>query len=98
MTKLYIGNLPFSATDDMLRHIFEHVGTVRSAKVITDSETGRSRGFGFVEMGTSEEAAEAVLRFNGDTYEGRVVTVSEARQRQVPRLFPQFLAADLKTA
>jgi len=98
MTKLYIGNLPFSATDEMLRHIFEHVGTVRSAKVITDSETGRSRGFGFVEMATSEEAAEAVSRFNGDTYEGRIVRVSEARRREVTGLFPQFSAAELKTA
>jgi cold-inducible RNA-binding protein len=77
--KLYIGNLPFSATDDMLRHIFEQVGTVRSAKVVTDFDTGRSKGYGFVEMATPDDAKEAILRFNGDTYEGRVVTVAEAR-------------------
>ena len=80
MNKLFIGNLPFSTTDDMLRHIFQHAGTVRSAKVITDSATGRSKGFGFVEMETAAEAAEAIQRFNGDSYDGRVVTVSECRQ------------------
>jgi RNA recognition motif-containing protein len=80
LTKLYIGNLPFSATEDMLHYIFEQVGTVRSAKVVTDRETGRSRGFGFVEMETSNDAAEAISRFNGDKYEGRIVTVSEAKR------------------
>ena len=67
----------------MLQHIFEHVGTVRYARIVTDPETGRSRGFGFVEMGTPAEAAEAILRFNGDTYEGRPVTVALAHERQV---------------
>ncbi|HYR87049.1 MAG TPA: RNA-binding protein [Terriglobia bacterium] len=82
MTRLYVGNLPFSATSDLLRHIFEQVGIVRSAKIITDCETGRSKGFGFVEMGTSKEAAEAILRFNGDTYDGRVIDVSLARPQR----------------
>ncbi|PYS20915.1 MAG: RNA-binding protein [Acidobacteria bacterium] len=82
MTTLYIGNLPFSATSDLLRHIFEQVGTVRSAKIITEVETGRSKGFGFIEMATSTEATEAISRFNGDTYDGRVVTVSDSRDRK----------------
>jgi RNA recognition motif-containing protein len=82
MTTLYIGNLPFSATSDLLRHIFEQVGTVRSAKIITEVETGRSKGFGFIEMATSTEATEAISRFNGDTYDGRVVTVSHSRDRK----------------
>jgi RNA recognition motif-containing protein len=82
MTTLYIGNLPFSATSDLLRHIFEQVGTVRSAKIITEVETGRSKGFGFIEMATSTEATEAISRFNGDTYDGRVVTVSHSRVRK----------------
>ena len=82
MTTLYIGNLPFSATSDLLRHIFEQVGTVRSAKIITEVETGRSKGFGFIEMATSTEATEAISRFNGDTFDGRVVTVSHSRDRK----------------
>jgi cold-inducible RNA-binding protein len=79
MTRLFIGNLPFSATSDVLRVIFEDVGPVRYAKVVKEHETGRSRGFGFVEMATPNDATEAISRFNGDTYEGRVVTVSLAR-------------------
>ena len=82
--KLYVGNLPFSATDDSLRQIFEQVGQVDSAKVITDRDTGRSKGFGFVEMTTDEECAEAIKRFNGQDYEGRALTVNEARP-MVPR-------------
>ena len=82
--KLYVGNLPFSATDDSLRSIFEQVGQVDSAKVITDRDTGRSKGFGFVEMATDEECAEAIKKFNGTDYEGRALTVNEARP-MVPR-------------
>ena len=82
--KLYVGNLPFSATDDSLRQIFEQVGQVDSAKVITDRDTGRSKGFGFVEMTTDEECAEAIKKFNGQDYEGRALTVNEARP-MVPR-------------
>ena len=77
--KLYVGNLPFSATDDSLRSIFEQVGQVDSAKVITDRDTGRSKGFGFVEMATDEECSEAIKKFNGSDYEGRALTVNEAR-------------------
>jgi len=88
--KLYVGNLPFSATDDSLRSIFEQVGQVDSAKVITDRDTGRSKGFGFVEMATDEECAEAIKKFNGTDYEGRALTVNEARP-MVPPPPPQRL-------
>ena len=80
--KLYVGNLPFSATDDALQQIFAQVGTVESAKIITDKFTGRSKGFGFVEMGTDGEAAEAVTKFHGADYEGRPMTVAEARPQE----------------
>ena len=82
--KLYVGNLPFTATDDALRQIFEQVGTVESAKVITDRDTGRSKGFGFVEMSNDQEANDAITRFNGADLEGRAMTVNEARP-MVPR-------------
>lgn len=82
--KLYVGNLPFSATDDALQQVFAQAGTVESAKVITDRDTGRSKGFGFVEMSTDQEAADAISKFNGADYEGRAITVSEARP-QAPR-------------
>lgn len=77
--KLYIGNLPFSATDQLLLDTFAQVGTVESAKVITDRDTGRSKGFGFVEMSTEAEAKAAIDQFHGADYEGRDLTVNEAR-------------------
>jgi RNA recognition motif-containing protein len=77
--KLYVGNLPFSATEDVLAESFAECGTVDSVRIITDRETGRSKGFGFVEMGTDEEAASAITKFNGAMYEGRAMTVSEAK-------------------
>ena len=80
MTRLYVANLPYCATDELLRHIFEHVGVVRSATIIKDPETGRSKGFGFVEMETEQAAAEAIAQFNGDIYEGRVVRVEPSRR------------------
>lgn len=79
MKKLYVANLPYSADDEILRHIFEHIGAVRRASVIKDPETGRSRGFGFVEMETADDAAKAIVQFNGDTYDGRVVRVELSR-------------------
>jgi RNA recognition motif-containing protein len=82
--KLYVGNLPFTANDDTLRQIFEQVGSVESAKVITDRDTGRSKGFGFVEMSSDQEATEAINRFNGADLQGRAMTVNEARP-MVPR-------------
>src|SRR5258708_40114298 len=77
--KLYVGNLPFSATDANLQEIFAQAGTVESAKVITDRETGRSKGFGFVEMSSDQEAADAIAKFNGADYSGRPMTVNEAK-------------------
>lgn len=77
--KLYVGNLPFSANESSLEQIFAQAGTVESAKVITDRDTGRSKGFGFVEMSTDAEAADAIAKFNGADYEGRPMTVNEAK-------------------
>jgi len=77
--KLYVGNLPFSATDDSLREMFGQAGQVESARIITDRDTGRSKGFGFVEMSTSQEASEAINKFNGTQLDGRSLTVNEAR-------------------
>lgn len=82
--KLYVGNLPFSATDDSLQQLFAPVGTVESAQVIMDRFSGRSKGFGFVEMGSEEEASAAISQLNGKDFEGRALTVSEARP-QAPR-------------
>ena len=77
--KLYVGNLPFSATDDSLREIFAQAGQVESARIITDRDSGRSKGFGFVEMSTEQEASEAINKFNGTQLDGRSLTVNEAR-------------------
>ena|SRR5579872_2344771 len=77
--KLYVGNLPFSANESALEHIFGQAGTVESAKVIMDRDTGRSKGFGFVEMSTDAEATDAIAKFNGADYEGRPMTVNEAK-------------------
>ena len=79
--KLYVGNIPFSTTDDDLRQLFETHGTVVSARVITDRETGRSRGFGFVEMANSADAEGAIAALNGTSMDGRDLTVNEARER-----------------
>ncbi|MEK7611442.1 MAG: RNA-binding protein [Patescibacteria group bacterium] len=78
-TKLFIGSLPFSATEDQLREMFAQSGTVVSATIITDKFSGRSRGFGFVEMNSEEEAKAAVEKFNGSAMEGRNIVVNEAR-------------------
>lgn len=77
--KLYVGNLPFSAVDENLREIFSQCGTVESAKVISDRDTGRSKGFGFVEMSSDAEATAAIEKFNGADFDGRAITVNEAR-------------------
>ena len=77
--KLYVGNLPFSATEDVLADSFAECGTVDSVRIITDRDTGRSKGFGFVEMSSDEEATTAITKFNGAMYEGRAMTVSEAK-------------------
>ena len=80
--KLYIGNLPYSVTESDLRTLFEQAGQVTDAAVIIDRETGRSRGFGFVEMNTPEEATKAISQFNGHTMNNRQIQVSEARPRE----------------
>ncbi len=80
-TKLYVGNLPFNTTKEDLEQVFAEVGTVVSAQVVTDRETGRSRGFGFVEMAKQEEATAAVNRFDQTQMKGRTITVNEARPR-----------------
>ena len=76
--KLYVGNLPFQTTEDELSDIFSEVGNVESVRIITDRETGRSRGFGFVEM-ADEDAEKAISQFNGTDMNGRPLTVNEAR-------------------
>lgn len=82
--KLFVGSLPFSTTSDQLQAMFAAAGTVVSANVIMDKMTGRSRGFGFVEMSTDEEAKAAIDKLNGTEVEGRKIFVSEARP-QAPR-------------
>jgi RNA recognition motif-containing protein len=80
-TKLYVGNLSFKTTGDDLRNYFAQAGTVESASIIEDRETGRSRGFGFVEMATAEDAAAAIEQFNGKELDGRSLTVNEAKPK-----------------
>jgi RNA recognition motif-containing protein len=77
--KLYVGNLPYSATDQILTDTFSQCGTVESSKIIMDRDTGRSKGFGFVEMSTEAEAQDAISKFNGADYDGRAMTVNEAK-------------------
>ncbi len=79
--KLYVGNLSFNVTDDTLRQLFEAHGTVQSAQVIMDRDTGRSKGFGFVEMSSDAEAQAATAALNSKEVEGRALTVNEARPR-----------------
>jgi RNA recognition motif-containing protein len=76
--KLFIGGLAFSTSNDRLREVFAAVGEVESASVVTDRDTGRSRGFGFVEMASAEAAAEAVKRLNGQQVDGRILKVELA--------------------
>jgi RNA recognition motif-containing protein len=80
--KLYVGNLGFEVSSTDLENLFASFGTVQSAQVITDRETGRSKGFGFVEMGSDQEAQAAIQGLNGQEHEGRPLTVNEARPRE----------------
>src|SRR5262245_28237371 len=77
--KLFVGGLPFSTSEDRLREVFAQAGQVESAVVVTDRSTGRSRGFGFVEMATSEEADQAVQKLNGKDLDGRQLKVERAK-------------------
>lgn len=81
-TNIFVGNLSFSTTNDTLRSAFESFGEVTSANVITDRDTGRSRGFGFVEMASAEAANTAIEELDGSEIDGRRVNVNEARQRR----------------
>src|SRR5918997_455480 len=80
--KLYVGNLSFQTSSEDLRDLFSQAGTVESASVVEDRDTGRSRGFGFVEMSTREEGEAAIQQFNGKEFGGRNLTVNEARPRE----------------
>jgi RNA recognition motif-containing protein len=82
--KLYVGNLPFSATEDSLRETFSRFGTVESVNIITDRYTGQSKGFGFIEFSTKQDAAEAISKMNSAEMDGRTLKVSEALP-QAPR-------------
>jgi RNA recognition motif-containing protein len=81
-TKLYVGNLAFQTTSEDLQQLFAQAGTVQSANVVEDRDTGRSRGFAFVEMSTQEEANSAIDQFNGKELSGRALKVNEARPRE----------------
>jgi RNA recognition motif-containing protein len=82
LKKIYVGNLNFATTDGDLKALFDEFGQVNDAKVITDRDTGRSRGFGFVEMAGDAEASAAIENLNGREVDGRALNVSEARPRQ----------------
>ena len=79
---LYVGNLPYSANQQTLQDAFSQCGTVDSVKLITDRDTGQSKGFGFVEMSSDAEAQKAIQELNGSSLEGREITVNEARPQQ----------------
>jgi RNA recognition motif-containing protein len=80
VTKLYVGNLPFTATDEAVRTLFSQHGTVEKVSLITDRDTGRPRGFGFVEM-SNADAARAMQALNGTDFDGRALRVNEAQER-----------------
>jgi RNA recognition motif-containing protein len=82
MANLFVGNLPYQTTSDALAQLFAQAGTVVSAKVVADKFSGRSRGFGFVEMSSDEESKKAIELFNGKDFEGRALVVNEARPRE----------------
>ena len=79
--KLYVGNLPYNTTEEDLRSLFSQYGNVESVAVVTDRDTGRSRGFGFVEFGDDNEARTAISALSGQEYGGRALTVNEARPK-----------------
>jgi RNA recognition motif-containing protein len=79
--KLYVGNLSYNSTEDSLRNLFSEFGNVASAKIIFDRETGNSKGFGFIEMGTDDEASAAIAGTNGREFDGRQLRVNEAMDK-----------------
>jgi len=80
--KLYVGSIPFQATEDDLKDLFAKIGEVESARIITDAQTGQSKGFGFVEMATDADAAKAITDLNGTSFMERTIVVNEARPQQ----------------
>ena len=80
--KLYVGSIPFNATEESLRDLFTSIGEVESVKIITDADTGRSKGFGFVEMSSAEDAKKAIDQLNGTKFMERALMVNEARPQQ----------------
>ncbi len=81
-TKLYVGNLPFKASEEEIRELFAQAGQVESVKIITDRDTGQSRGFGFVEMASGEEARKAIEMFEGKEWMQRALKVNEAKPQE----------------
>jgi len=89
--RLYVGNLPYSMNDDTLREAFEPFGDVASARVMTDRDTGRSKGFGFVELATDAQAQNAIREVNGQDFGGRALVVNEARPKESrPAYSPRY--------
>lgn len=82
MTNVFVGNLSFDTTEQSVRSLFEQYGTVDRVSLVTDRETGRARGFGFVEMAVSSEAQQAIAGLNGQELDGRAINVNEARPRE----------------
>jgi len=80
--KLYVGNLPFGASEEALKNLFAEAGTVESVKIITDTYSGRSRGFGFVEMASKEDGEKAISLLNGKTFMERALVVNEAKPQK----------------
>jgi RNA recognition motif-containing protein len=87
--QIYVNNFPFTTTEEELRHLFEPYGTVETARIVTDRDTGRPRGFGFVEMPNATEAQAAIEGLNGTALGGRMLTVNEARPREERRPQPR---------
>ncbi len=83
--KLYVGNLPYSASEQSLQDTFSKCGTVESVNVITDRDTGQSKGFGFVEMSSDSEAQKAIQELNGSSLDGHEIKVNEAKPKKAPR-------------
>lgn len=83
--KLFVGNLPFSITEEKIKEIFEQYGEITSLKLITDRETGRSRGFAFVEFADKDSAEKAIKEYNGQNLEGRSIVVKEANDKKADR-------------
>ena len=81
MKNIFVGNLPFSATEDALRDLFSPLGEVQQVRIMTDRDTGKSRGFAFVEMVQDEDAAKAIAALNGKDFDGRALTINEARPK-----------------